>query len=189
MNKVKFSLFALVAIIAASCVADPLESVGPGAEQVAGAKIVNTSEYAAAGQLIIYVDEETAEAWSACTTRSGNVQLDALATELSVESITPVFNMNINADEKRAQGMHRWFVVEFDKEANLETVAEKFADISAVKRVQFSTLIERPRTSATPLPEAQVAVTRAGDEPFNDPKLALQWHYDNKGTQSFFPGQ
>ena len=157
-------------------------------EVVASMKIINSSDFAAEGQLIIYVDEQTADAWTENTTRSGNAQLDALASELNVESISPVFNMNINADEKRAQGMHRWFVVEFDKESNLDAVAEKFAAISSVKRVQFSTLIERPHTSATPLREDQVAVTRAGDEPFNDPKLALQWHYDNKGTQSFFPG-
>ena len=188
MNKVKFSLFALVAIFAASCVQDPImEGSEKEQEIVASKKIINSPEFAAEGKLIIYVDEQTAEAWSENTTRSGNSQLDALASELNVESISPVFNMNINGDEKRAFGMHRWFVVEFDKEADLSLVAEKFASLNAVKRVQYNSLLVKPQLSATPLPEDKIATTRFGEEPFDDPMLRMQWHYDNKGDQSFFP--
>ncbi len=189
MKKVKFSLFALVAIFAASCVQDPvMEGSEKEQEVVASKKIINAPEGAVAGELIIYVDEATAEAWSENTTRSGNSQLDALASELNVESISPLFNMNINGDEKRAFGMHRWYVVEFDKEANLSQVGEKFAAISAVKRVQFNTLIEKPEVSAMPISPDQMAVTRAGEEPFDDKMLPLQWHYNNKGQQSLFVG-
>ena len=189
MKKVKFSLFALVAIFAASCVADPVME-GEGVVDVKNpiAKIINSSEGAAAGELILYVDEETADAWTVSTTRSGNAQLDALAEELGVESIAPVFNMNINGDAKRAQGMHRWFIVEFDEEADMEQVAQKFAAVSSVKRVQYCSTIERPDVKAVPVPADAVAQTRAGEEFFNDEMLALQWHYNNKGQQSIFPG-
>ena len=190
MNKVKFSLFALVAIVAASCVADPvMEGEGVAVEKSAIAKIINSSECAEPGELILYVDEETADAWSINTTRSGNVELDAVAAELGVKSIAPVFNMNINGDEKRAQGMHRWFVVEFDTESDVENVAMKFAELSAVKRVQYSACVVKPEVHATPISEAEVAVTRAYEEPFNDPMLALQWHYNNRGlNESIFAG-
>ena len=189
MNKVKFSLFALVAIMAASCVADPvMDGDGAAVEKDTITKIINSPKEALAGELILYVDEATAEAWSVSTTRSGNDQLDAVAEELGVESISSVFNMNINGDEKRAQGMHRWFVVEFSKEANIEAVAEKFAAISAVKRVQYCSTIEKPEVKAVPVSPEQVAMTRVGEEPFNDDMLALQWHYNNKGQQALFPG-
>ena len=189
MNKVKFSLFALVAIFAASCVADPvMEGEGVVDEKNPIAKIVNSSEGAAAGELILYVDEETADAWTVSTTRSGNAQLDAVAEELGVESIAPVFNMNINGDAKRAQGMHRWFVVEFDEEADVEKVAQKFAAISSVNRVQYCSIIERPDAKAVTLSPDEVAQTRSGEEFFNDQMLAMQWHYNNKGQQSIFPG-
>ena len=189
MNKVKFSLFALVAIFAASCVADPvMEGEGVAADKNPIAKIINTSEGAAVGKLILYVDEETADAWTVSTTRSGNAQLDAVAEELGVESIAPVFNMNINGDAKRAQGMHRWFVVEFDKEADVEKVAQKFAAISSVNRVQYCSIIERPDVKAVPVSPEEVAQTRSGEEFFNDQMLAMQWHYNNKGQQSIFPG-
>ena len=189
MNKVKFSLFALVAIFAASCVADPvMEGEGVAAEKSPMAKIINSSEGAAAGELILYVDEETADAWTMSTTRSGNAQLDAVAEELGVESIAPVFNMNINGDAKREQGMHRWFVVEFDEKADMEQVAQKFAAVSSVKRVQYCSIIERPDVKAVPVSPEEVAQTRSGEEFFNDEMLALQWHYNNKGQQSIFPG-
>mgnify|MGYP002519359354 CR=1 FL=1 len=189
MNKVKFSLFALVAIFAASCVADPvMEGEGVAAEKSPMAKIINSSEGAAAGELILYVDEETADAWTVSTTRSGNAQLDAVAEELGVESIAPVFNMNINGDAKREQGMHRWFIVEFDEKADMEQVAQKFAAVSSVKRVQYCSIIERPDVKAVPLSPEEVAQTRSGEEFFNDEMLALQWHYNNKGQQSIFPG-
>ena len=157
-------------------------------EVVASKKIINAPEGAVAGELIIYVDEATAEAWSENTTRSGNSQLDALASELNVESISPLFNMNINGDEKRTFGMHRWYVVEFDKEANLSQVGEKFAAISAVKRVQYCSIIEKPEVSAVPFSADQMTVTRAGEEPFDDTMLYLQWHYNNEGKQSLFVG-
>ena len=190
MNKVKFSLFALVAIIAASCVADPvMEGEGVVAEKNPMAKIINSSEDAVAGELILYVDEQTADAWSINTTRSGNSMLDAVAEELGVESVKPVFNMAVNADLKRAQGMHRWYVVKFDNEANLDVVAEKFAAISSIDRVQFSTVVDKPQISATPVSVSDVNVTRVGEtEYFDDPMLYLQWHYNNRGYQSFFPG-
>ena len=190
MKKVKLSLFALVAMMAASCVADPvMEGEGVAADKSPIAKIINSSDDAAAGKLILYVDEETADAWSINTTRSGNAQLDAVADELGVESIAPVFNMNINGEEKRAQGMHRWYVVKFDEAADVQSVAVKFAEISSIQRVQYSTVLSRPQVKASPLAETEIAETRAVDHPFDDPKLPMQWHYNNRGlSETIFAG-
>ena len=190
MTKVKFYLCALVAIAAASCVTDPvMEGEGVAAEKSAAAKIINTPENAVGGEIVLYVDEETADAWTVDQTRSGNAQLDAVAAEYGVESIKPVFNMNIDGDAKREQGLHRWFVVEFDKELDVQPIANKFAELSSVKRVQYNTLIERPKITAVPVSEDQIAATRAYEEPFNDPMLALQWHYNNRGlSESIFAG-
>lgn len=150
-------------------------------------KFVNTSENAVAGKLILYVNEETAEAFANAevATRSGIESLDAVAMELGAESIEPVFNMNINAELKRAQNLHRWFVVKFDEEANVEQVAEKYAAIAGVKRVQYATHIARPAVKVFPVDE--LPATRAtGDAPFDDPMLELQWHYNNMGKQAIY---
>ena len=156
---------------------------------VAAKKFVNSSENAAQGKLIIYVDEQTADEWASGTTRSGAADLAAVAMEHGVKSVKPVFNMLMNAEEKRAQGMHRWFTVSFDEEADVEAVAAKFADLNYVKRVQYGTILEKPEVKATPYSESDVTITRADDEePFDDTMLYLQWHYNNLGKQSLFAG-
>lgn len=189
MNKGRILLFALVALFASSCVKDLTSEPAAQSEIVAAKKIINTSENAVAGELVLFVDEETADLWasSAEATRSGSDALNAAISEFGATSIEPVFNMAINGAEKRAYGLHRWYVAKFDEEANLEVVAEKFAAAKEVKRVQYSTALARPQVRAVPVSES-VATRADGDMPFNDPMLELQWHYDNQGLQSLFPG-
>ena len=188
MNKVKISLFALAALFAVSCVQDPvMENIPNETHNSVAKKIINSSESAVAGKLILYVSEETADAFmnAETATRSGIESFDAVAMELGAESIEPVFNMNINGDEKRAQNLHRWFVVNFDSEADVEQVAEKFASVAGVNRVQYATKLARPSVKVFPadVPPA----TRASDDmPFSDVGLKLQWHYNNKGLQSTY---
>ena len=189
MNKGRILLFALVALFASSCVKDLTSEPATQSEIVAAKKIINTSENAVAGELVLFVDEETADLWASSTeaTRSGSDALNTAISEFGATSIEPVFNMAINGAEKRAYGLHRWYVAKFDEEANLEVVAEKFAAAKEVKRVQYSTALARPQVRAVPVSES-VATRADGDMPFNDPMLELQWHYDNQGLQSLFPG-
>ena len=151
-------------------------------------KIINSSEGAVAGKLILYVNEETADAFmnAETATRSGIESFDAVAMELGAEAIEPVFNMNINGDEKRAQNLHRWFVVTFDSEADVEQVAEKYASVAGVNRVQYATELARPDVKVFPV-DAPIS-TRATDEmPFTDSGLKLQWHYNNEGLKTIYP--
>lgn len=154
----------------------------------ASKKIINTSENAAKGELILFVSEEAAEAWSNAesVTRSGIDALDAVAIELGAKSVKPVFNMQINGDLKREMDMHRWFTVELDEELDIETVAQKYAALKEVNRVQYSTILKRPKVQAAPAPES--FATRADVKmPFNDPMLEMQWHYNNEGLKAIFP--
>ena len=189
MNKGRILLFALVALFASSCVKDLTSEPAAQSEIVAAKKIINTSENAVAGELVLFVDEETADLWASSTeaTRSGSDALNAAISEFGATSIEPVFNMAINGAEKRAYDLHRWYVAKFDEEANLEVVAEKFAAAKEVKRVQYSTALARPQVRAVPVSES-VATRADGDMPFNDPMLELQWHYDNQGLKSLYPG-
>lgn len=152
-------------------------------------KIINTPEHAAKGELVLFVSEEAAEAWTAAesVTRSGIDTLDAVAMELGAESVEPVFNMNINGDEKRKYDLHRWFVVKFNEDSDLTDVAEKFAAVKDVKRVQYSTLLKRPSVKATPAIEKLTSRVDEVEMPFNDPMLEMQWHYHNQGLKAIYP--
>ena len=117
MNKGRILLFALVALFASSCVKDLTSEPAAQSEIVAAKKIINTSENAVAGELVLFVDEETADLWASSTeaTRSGSDALNAAISEFGATSIEPVFNMAINGAEKRAYGLHRWYVAKSDE--------------------------------------------------------------------------
>ena len=156
-------------------------------EQSVEAKYVNTSDDAAKGSLILYVEEEAAQTWLSSTvaTRSGDSALDQVAAELGAKSIEPLFNLKMNADKKIARGMHRWFVVEFDESIDVEVAAAKYAVNPNVTCVQFNSLISRPKVSAVPVSDAEL--TRAGAKmPFDDPQLPKQWHYNNVGDSNLY---
>lgn len=187
MNKGKFLLISLAAILMASCAKDNVDQSTPVAENAAiSKKLINTSVEAEKGKLIIYVEDEcAARLETAEVTRSGMTELDYLAEELGATSIKPVFNLKVNAERKRAMGMDRWFVVNFPEQVSLDAAAEKLAAIDYIEAVQFSTKVKRP--TAMPVEVAPVAQTRADEYPFNDPGMYYQWHYINKGYVTLYP--
>ena len=189
MNRTKLLLLALVGMFAASCATDTVDQVVT-AESIAAKKFVNTSDSAVAGELIIFVDEATAEQlmMAECATRSGVSELDAFALEVGAEEIKPVFNLKVNAKSKRELDMHRWYTVSFSDDVKLDDAAQRLAKCDVVERVQFSTQIVAPKFEVTEVDPAEIAQTRADDCPFDDPMLPLQWHYRNLGQEGLFPG-
>ncbi len=188
MREVKILLFALVALFATSCVHDLVdEGVAPSTDVAEAGKFVNSPDGAIDGELLIYVNEDVADEILSgrSDTRSGNSALDALADELGAESIKPIFNMAMNADKKIALGLHRWYVVRFDEDSDLEGVARKFAALPEISRIQYNSRIENPRLQASPLKQGAVQ-SRALNMPFDDPNLPLQWHYDNRADVNLY---
>ena len=131
MNKTKVFLLALAGLFAVSCATDNVDK-GESADvaAVAAKKFVNTSNEAVQGELIIYVDNDTADrlAMAECATRSGSA-VDAVASQIGATSIEPVFNLRVNGDVKRARGMHRWFTVTFPESVDLEVAAQSLAAV------------------------------------------------------------
>ena len=189
MNRAKFFLFALAGLFMAACTTDNADksSDNSAAEAIALKKVVNTSENAKSGEMIIYVDEATASQLEGATeaTRSGVSALDAAMAELGAISVKPVFNMLVNAEQKRELNMHRWYTVNFSQEANLESVATRLSMLKEVERVQFATRVEIPKSQYAEVDPADYAATRSEALPFNDKLLVSQWHYNNDGTVNF----
>lgn len=189
MNRTKLLLLALAGVFAVACATDPVDSESVAAQSIAAKKFVNTSASAVEGELIIYVDEATAETLisAECATRSGVTALDAVAIEIGASDLKPVFNLKVNAEQKRELNMHRWFAMTFPSEVSLEVAAQSLAQCDVVERVQFSTMVEAPKAQFAEVDPAEVAQTRAEEYPFNDPMLPLQWHYRNLGLEATFP--
>ena len=188
MNRTKLFFIALAGLMAVACATDPVdEPKGAAEEAVIAKKFVNTSANAINGELIICVDEATAEQLESAevTTRSGVTSLDAFAAEVGATAIKPVFNLKVNAERKRELGMHLWYTVSFPAEENLDAAAQRLAKCDVVERVQFSTQIATPKVTSTEIDPSQMATTRAEGVPFDDTLLPRQWHYNNDGTVDF----
>ena len=183
-TKYYFLVIGMLGLLGASCVQDPEFEPTPTVESAN--KIIGNADGALSGELIIYVDDATANAWhnASTPTRAGIVAMDAVAAELGVESVRPVFNMAINADKKRERGMHRWFVVEFAEDTPVESVAQRYAAMKEVERVEYAMAFVRPEVNVVPV-ESHPA-TRSESEPFNDPMLPLQWGLHNEGSSEIF---
>lgn len=187
MNRTKLFILALAGMFAVSCATDNVDQTGPvSTEAAVMEKFVNTSEKAVKGELIIYVDEKTAEQLegAAVATRSGVAALDAVAVELGAEQLSPVFNLKVNAERKRELGMHRWFTMTMPESADLDAAANALASLDVVERVQFSTQVEAPKYQAAEVDASFVTRSTEG-LPFDDPMLSKQWHYNNDGTVDF----
>ena len=69
---------------------------------------------------------------------------------------------------RRAYGLHKWYVLEFDQDIDFADAEFLFASAEEVETVEFSQVLKRMSV----------------DYPFNDPRLSSQWHYYNPGTAS-----
>lgn len=186
MNKTKVLLAALASLFVTACVSDDVVN-SQGASELTNAKMVNSSESATKGILVVFVDEETATKLENAenATRSGVTALDVAVAEIGATEITPVFNMLVNAEQKRELNMHRWFTINFSEDVDLEVAAKTLSELAEVKRIQFNVPIKTPKPTAVEVDLSQCATTRSESLPFNDPGLAQQWHYRNDGTVDF----
>lgn len=195
MTDKKILLLALLFL--AGCASDPMEeSGGKEAPATAMRKIVNAPANAARGELLIYFDgdavgdvEQTAAAAAVtrtAATRSGIAPVDDIFTQLGVASLRRVFPCNPVAEERtRAAGLHKWYIVTFDEEVDLDAAARRRAAVSEVSFVQFNTKLQLASDNRACPYRGGSAATRAAAGGFNDPGYKDQWHYSNNGDRVF----
>ena len=178
-------LVAMVGLLSVSCYREDATATSP--KSIYASKIINSSAEAFGGELLIYVDEATAEAFdtSGDTTRSGIATVDAHLTKLGVISVEHAIDMKCDVERRKAFGLHRWFKVRFASDTDVDGAAMQMASLDGVMRVQFCTPVEAPRTTFAKV--GSQGVTRSAEYPFNDEKLPLQWDYHNVGESSLFP--
>lgn len=193
-------LLLIAALLLAGCTSDPMaEEAGGGAEVPAvSQKIVNTPVNAKAGSLIVYFDDsaigsiEQAAAAAAATrsvaTRSGIASVDDILSAINVTSLERLFPYAPKFEERnRAAGLHKWYLLGFDTETDLNEAAELLSAVAEVESIQFNTRLDKNwDQKATPLRAATQAV-RPKVLPFDDPELYLQWHYINRGDLAVAP--
>ena len=171
----------MILLLAASCVRENV----PGSQQNQDSnlsalekKSVNTSEDAVQGTLVVLLDEGVADALA----QGQSVAALSEACQQTGSKMQRAFTYS-GTERERQYRMHRWYLITFASDVNVEDVAAVFAELDEVTAVEYNTAVRRMEKS-----EATEWV--AGDNtvapalPFNDPKLIDQWHYINNADLS-----
>lgn len=108
-----------------------------------------------------------------------------IAGAYTFERVFPIDNHH--EERTRTNGLHLWYLVRFDKDADLKKVAQDLATLTEVQTVEYNREIKRaydPERRAVAVKETSARAAQAMQEgwSFNDPRLGDQWHYINNGT-------
>ena len=177
---------------ATSCTADRADE-GASPQPVQSAKIVNNSDDALKGVLIVKFNEEAvpmleehalhAAQTRTAATRTGLTDVDCILDRIGVTSLGRVFPEGKEEQRTREAGLHRWYILHFDADTNLDEAAEALAEAGEITTIQYNTRVYRSsgvESEVRPAGEAPAAATRAlVKSEFNDPQLFWQWHYIN----------
>lgn len=199
MTKSKTLLGALIlsaTIIMSSCVKEATEQIAVDNGKTAS-KLVFTSDNAVGGELLVYFDDGAATKVESGVSRSGATRsgiddFDAVLENIGVKSMQRLFPVDVRNEERtRAAGLHRWYIVKFDENADLDEAAHAMAKVAEVERIEFNQQLTHVHSGKiTPITESETiatAQTRAAAQ-FNDQYLSRQWHYINTGDTSIYSG-
>ncbi len=203
MYKTKFSflLLALASLTFGSCSTHdelPLEETDKASKQSLHQDVFLSAAGCVKGQLIVKLKQELPTAEVAGQT--GIVQLNSMSVveplsvalhNVDAHSMRRLFPPAGEFEERtRKEGMHLWYIVDFNPQIELTTARRKFTALDQVETVEFAPEIipmgvseHTASTSKMFIPEFQ---KRDDKLPFNDPLLKKQWHYNNTGKSLGF---
>ncbi len=182
----KTILIILSCLALAACSSEQLRPEEESAVK-AQKKVRNSSKNAASGVLIVKFDEQTASLieQNALEGYSGIAHIDETLDDLNAISFERVFPVNSsNEAATRAAGLHRWYLVKFPSEQNLEQAATSIACLSEVSALQYSAKLTKASDDKV-YPFHPVGTTKSMVKgPYDDPNLFWQWNYINNADQA-----
>ncbi|MCH5335115.1 MAG: S8 family serine peptidase [Alistipes sp.] len=191
----KIAILATVSLTAgwifSACSTDTVDDTQLPAPELSG-KIANTAQDAQQGVLLVkfdqqaipLIEEHAAHATrSDAATRSGIHSVDCILDQIGVTSFSRVFPVGKEEERTRAAGLHRWYLLNFAPETDLDLAASMLAGVADISTIQYNTRVYKTYDGTVyPLPDEPLPASRAMTPyPFNDPQLFWQWHYINNG--------
>lgn len=142
------------------------------------------------GQMTLLLSDDLTATVEAQTGEDGQVnvsRIPALSPKqigISITKMTRLFPYAGRFEARtRAEGMHRWYKIEFDESVPLTKAAGGIVKADGIELVELN-----PKIQIVGNPEVTEIITpssigqTASNLPFNDPLLSSQWHYYNDGT-------
>ena len=109
--------------------------------------------------------------------------LDAVATKAKVKSMRRVFPYSPKFEARmKAYGLDRWYEVSFDESMSPAEVKAMYEATAGVQVATMKVTMKFTDGNGTPRPVTSIQATRPTENPFNDPRLSRQWHYNNPGS-------
>ena len=192
MKRIIYAIFATVALI--GCTADLEDQTVSVKKSSVSDKILNASEGAEPGVILVRFNAVAESRLAECATRSGATRtgisgVDAVLDSVEGFAVEPIFVVTDKNREKVYEaGLHLWYELRFDNESNIDNVATELAKVAEVERVQFSRNaygIRRPKNGNKKQAQSLTRISSPKPStPFNDPYFSFQWGLDNKGVGS-----
>ena len=137
------------------------------------------------------LDQMSEEASAPTLTRSGIPSTDEVLRILGGYELERVFPIDPRHEERaRANGMHLWYIVRFDKSTDLKVAISSLRRLGEVSKVQCNTTLKRvdnPTRKPVAISSDRLkGAPRVAEAPFNDPGLYHQWGYINNGGYTEF---
>lgn len=146
------------------------------------------------GTAIVLLSEELADGLDLQSDPSGQLlttgvkSVDGVASSIGIKHIERLFRYNETYEPRlRANGMHLWYVIEFDGQTGLTRAGQELSSIEGVELVEYCPKVVRITSKAVSEPFKMPSASQGpkhnkATELFNDPRLDDQWHYYNDGT-------
>ncbi len=111
--------------------------------------------------------------------QSSVAPLNTLLSKLKATGMRRLFPYAGKFEERtRREGLHLWYVVDFDADVPVNKAVYEANQLKEIEIVEEQYKIKLPDTKATEV--SDIAMTDE-ENPFNDPRLSYQWHYNNLG--------
>lgn len=106
--------------------------------------------------------------------------LSSALNSIGTTKMTPLFPIDPRWEKRmRTSGLDEWYQVEISSEQDLTEAVSMLSHLSEVSVVEKDYATTLPGVKVTPVPGPLATESTTGQ--FNDPGLALQWHYQNDG--------
>lgn len=188
-NMKKFLVYILFAIVAVSCNDNSFDN-----SYIVEKESPAIFDGAVDGELLVKFAPEMEGildshfATRAVATRSGIPSTDEVLEILGAYRLERVFPVDPRTEERtREAGLHLWYKVYFDKDIDVSEAYAHLTKLGEVSKAQCNRRIYR-MDSGRPVFVRSVDETvteNTGETDFDDPDLALQWGYINKGEYDF----
>ena len=198
MKKRNVLFITALAVLMASC-SDKQQETEMVETDNSAAVIINSPIGAIKGEIMVkfksgsasVVEQAQLKSIQTGTSHSGNMAIDAVLNRIGSKGLDRIFPIDAcHEDRTREAGLHRWYVLQFDPNCDLASVADDLAKLGEIDKIQYCQPIQRaydPGVRATSVDGTTRGMVQrlqrsdASQLYYDDPDLGRQWGHINNG--------